>query len=172
MLHWYQTVFGAKVQHRNQMLAFLTYDNEHHRFAIANLSLMNPQSAETEKQGDVGVDHVAYTFASIADLLEHYERLRDLGITPYWCIHHGPTVSMYYADPDLNQMEFQVECFDNTEAANRYIRSDAFAGNPLGVEFDPDELLQRQRDGASEEELLARPEGPMSPLRRATREKR
>jgi catechol-2,3-dioxygenase len=169
MLRWYQTVFEAKVQHQDPALAFLTYDDEHHRFAIANLSVLEPGSTETEKQGSVGVDHVAYTFPTVADLLQHYERLRGAGITPYWCIHHGPTVSMYYADPDLNQMEFQVECFDDVKAANRYVRSNVFAANPIGIEFDPEELLRRYRDGASAEELLARPEGPNSPLRRAVR---
>ena len=42
MLRWYQTVFGAKVQFQNPGLAFLTYDDEHHRFAIANMSVLKP----------------------------------------------------------------------------------------------------------------------------------
>jgi hypothetical protein len=42
MLAWYQTVFEARVQYQNPALAFLTYDDEHHRFAIANLSLLLP----------------------------------------------------------------------------------------------------------------------------------
>ena len=33
MLAWYQTVFGARVQHQNPVMAFMTYDDEHHRFA-------------------------------------------------------------------------------------------------------------------------------------------
>ena len=57
----------------------------------------------------IGVDHVAYTYASLNDLLENYAQLKEKGIRPYWCVHHGITVSMYYADPDGNQMEFQVD---------------------------------------------------------------
>jgi catechol-2,3-dioxygenase len=38
-LHWYETAFGASAQYRNPRLAFLTYDDEHHRFAFANMSL-------------------------------------------------------------------------------------------------------------------------------------
>ena len=30
--------------------------------------------------------------------------LKAKAIHPYWCVHHGITVSMYYADPDGNQM--------------------------------------------------------------------
>ena len=31
MIQWYQTVFGAKIQHENDFLAFMTFDEEHHR---------------------------------------------------------------------------------------------------------------------------------------------
>src|SRR5436189_17680 len=32
MIEWYKTVFGAKVQYENPGFAFLTFDDEHHRF--------------------------------------------------------------------------------------------------------------------------------------------
>ena len=35
MLEWYQTVFEARVQFQNPALAFLTFDDEHHRLALA-----------------------------------------------------------------------------------------------------------------------------------------
>jgi hypothetical protein len=34
------------------------------------------------------------------------------------------------------------------------MKSDAFAKNPIGVEYDPDDLLARHRAGASAKELL------------------
>ena len=49
---------------------------------------------------------------SVDDLIENYAQLKEKGILPYWCIHHGVTMSMYYADPDGNQMELQVDSFD------------------------------------------------------------
>jgi catechol-2,3-dioxygenase len=76
MLEWYQFVFDAKVQYQNPALAFLTYDDEHHRFALANLDVLCPEDKETEKQGLVGVDHVAYTYGSLEDLFENYDQLR------------------------------------------------------------------------------------------------
>ena len=42
MIAWYQNVFEAEVVHQDPALAFLTYDDEHHRFAFANLDLLNP----------------------------------------------------------------------------------------------------------------------------------
>ena len=165
MLHWYGTVFDAAVQYQNEAIAFLTYDDEHHRFAFVNMSLFQPDGTETDRKGMIGVDHVAYTYASLNDLLETYAQLKERGINPYWCIHHGITVSMYYADPDGNQMEFQVDSFGSSEDANAFI--DAYFGaNPIGVEYDPEDWLARLRVGAPESDFLVRHvHEPVSPLR-------
>jgi catechol-2,3-dioxygenase len=166
MVRWYQTVFDAKVQYQNPALAFLTYDGEHHRFAFANLDILRPEVSGKEQRGLIGVDHVAYTYASVRDLLENYAQLKAQGIKPYWCIHHGITVSMYYADPDGNQMEFQVDCFDSNEAANAFMAGPHFAANPIGVEFDPEEWLAKVRGGTPTSQFLARPtDEPISPVR-------
>jgi catechol-2,3-dioxygenase len=139
MLAWYQVVFDAKVQRQNPALAFLTYDDEHHRFAFANLAVLQPDGAEVDKQGLIGVDHVAYTYASLQDLFDNYAQLKAKGIAPYWCVHHGMTVSMYYADPDGNQMEFQVDAFDSSEEANAFMCGPTNAAKPIGVEYDPED---------------------------------
>jgi len=168
MLRWYQTVFGAKVQHRNPALAFLTYDDEHHRFAFANLSVLQPEGTQNDRTGVIGVDHVAYTYATLDDLLRNYAELKAEGITPYWCIHHGITVSMYYADPDGNQMEFQVDSYGSNDEANAFMAGPHFAANPIGVEYDPEEWLARRRAGERLENFLFRTtDEPISPVRRA-----
>jgi catechol 2,3-dioxygenase-like lactoylglutathione lyase family enzyme len=166
MLDWYSTVFDAKVQHRNPALAFLTYDDEHHRFAFVNLAVLQPEGSEMDRTGIIGVDHLAYTYGSLADLFENYVQLKAHGISPYWCIHHGITVSMYYADPDGNQMELQVDCFRNAEDANAFIEGPHFALNPIGVEFDPEEWLRRLGAGEAAADLLPRSAHlPVSPIR-------
>ena len=166
MLRWYETVFDARVQHRNPALAFLTYDDEHHRFAFANLSLLQPDGADSDRQGMIGVDHVAYTYASLHDLFENYAQLKEQGIKPYWCIHHGVTVSMYYADPDGNQMEFQVDSYGSNAEANAFMEGPHFAANPIGVEYDPDEWLASLRAGAPPSDFLLRQTDlPVSPIR-------
>jgi len=167
MLRWYQTVFGAEVRYRAPGLAFLSYDDEHHRFAFADLSTFQPAGTEVERRSAIGVDHVAYTYGSLGDLLTNYARLKESSIVPYWCIHHGITVSLYYADPDGNQMEFQVDCFASRKDANDFMAAH-FDANPLGVEFDPDDWLERLRTGTPESDLLVRPSDlPVSPLRGA-----
>lgn len=156
MIDWYSTVFGATLQHRDAVLAFLTYDAEHHRVALINLGLVRPDAAPEGVRAGPGVDHVAYGFASLHDLLGHYERLKARGIAPYWAIHHGVTVSLYYADPDGNQMEFQVDGFDTVEAANAFMRGPQFETNSIGVEFDPDAMLAALRRGAPPAQFLRR----------------
>jgi len=42
MVAWYRNVFGADVVHQDPALAFLAYDDEHHRFAFANLAVLKP----------------------------------------------------------------------------------------------------------------------------------
>jgi catechol-2,3-dioxygenase len=160
MVDWYQKVFEADVVYQNPALAFLTYDDEHHRFAFINMSAFKPDGITVADRADTGVNHVAYTYANLGDLLDTYERLKQADIKPYWPIHHGVTLSFYYQDPDGNRMEFQVDCL-SVEEANAFMLGDAFAANPIGVEIDPEALLAQYRSGTPMERLLVRPEGPM-----------
>ena len=158
MLAWYMAVFEAEVQHQDPALAFLTYDDEHHRFAFANLDVLSPEGRGQDDRGTIGVNHVAYTYATVGDLLETYARLRDAGISPYWSIHHGITLSNYYRDPDGNRMEFQVD------VDHDFMKTEAFHANPIGIEVDVEALLARHRAGGNPLDLLTMPEGPMSPI--------
>ncbi|MEQ8484864.1 MAG: VOC family protein [Pseudomonadales bacterium] len=168
MLAWYKEMFQASVQHRNPVMAFLTYDDEHHRLAFIDLAAVQPEGTDAEKHGLVGVEHIAYTYPSLEDLFDNYTRLKAKGIVPYWCIHHGLTISMYYADPDGNQLEFQVDCFATAEESNAYIQGPDFGVNPVGVEFDPEDWLSQVKAGASFAEFLVRRvHEPVSPIRGA-----
>jgi catechol-2,3-dioxygenase len=161
MIAWYQKVFEADVVHQNPALAFLTYDDEHHRFAFANLDVFKPAVDGGGGRGEIGVNHVAYTYKNLGDLLDTYARLKESGITPYWPVHHGLTLSFYYKDPDGNRMEFQIDCCSLKEA-NEYMRSEAFAANPVGVDIDPEALLAKYQSGVSLESLMLMPQGPAS----------
>ena len=168
MLAWYKTVFGAEVQYQDPAIAFLTYDDEHHRFAFVNMDLIDPGGGGPDDRGGIGVDHVAYTYSSLSDLFDRYVELNAEGITPYWCIHHGITVSMYYGDPDGNQMEFQVDCFADNDEANAFMHR-SFSINPIGVEYEPEEWLAEIRSGRPVQDLLDRKSDlPVSPVRTAS----
>jgi catechol 2,3-dioxygenase-like lactoylglutathione lyase family enzyme len=166
MLTWYATVFGARIQFQNPALAFLTFDNGHHRFAFADLGVIRPDEHDRDDRGMIGVDHVAWEYESLRDLLENYDELKTKGIAPYWAIHHGMSASLYYADPDGNQMEFAVDAFPTKAEAAAYFHGSQIGENPVGVEYDPDEWLAKLRRGAADSELLAfDSQGAVSPIR-------
>ena len=151
MRDWYLSVLGGEVVHENPHLCFLAYDEEHHRLALLDFE---PLKKKGEK--DVGLNHVAFTFSGLGELLGTYERLKRQGIAPHWCVNHGPTTSLYYHDPDGNGVELQVDNFEDVADCKEFMRSKAFAENPLGVEFDPDEMLRRLRSGVPERAFLDR----------------
>ena len=155
MIAWYRSVLGAEPVFESPFITFLSWDAEHHRIAIVNAPHFR------ERHDDcVGVDHIAVTLPSAVDLLRSYERLRDLGIRPSTPIHHGPTLSMYYLDPDKNEIELQVDAFDTEAELKAWFRSEQFRANPIGVLYDPEALLARWKAGASERELRAPISGP------------
>jgi catechol 2,3-dioxygenase-like lactoylglutathione lyase family enzyme len=160
LIGWYKLVFEAEVVFGNADIAFLTYDEEHHRIAIIRVP-----DLDRRPPGCAGVHHVAYGYDTLAELLGTYERLKAFGIVPFWAVNHGPTTSLYYRDPDGNQMEFQVDNFDTVAESAAYFLTKDFARNPIGVEFDPEQLLLRLRRGEAEALLKKRPEGPVSPIR-------
>lgn len=63
---------------------------------------------------------------------------------------------MYYRDPDGNVIETQVDNCGPDEAT-AYLTSPAFAKNPIGADFDPEELATLVLDRGESEEALKQP---------------
>ncbi|MGI9615818.1 MAG: VOC family protein [Acidimicrobiales bacterium] len=149
LVEWWKTVLVAEVRHQNDYLSFLTYDDEHHRLAIVAM----PELGDDARKS-AGFEHVAFTYHDLDHLLATYERLAAQGIEPVAPINHGMTLSMYYADPDGNQVELQIDTMTPVEA-EAFMTSDVFAANPIGVKFDPADLVERRRAGESVESVVA-----------------
>jgi catechol-2,3-dioxygenase len=158
MREWYQTVLTARIVHDDGRLCFMTYDDEHHRLALVNVPGLHKPAADSW-----GLNHLAYSYNSLRDLLATYVRLRDKGIVPFRPINHGPTVSMYYHDPDGTGIELQVDTFPTKQEAQDWFGREAFKENPIGVLFDPEQLLRDFEAGVPEEKLLTRPSGTAAP---------
>jgi catechol-2,3-dioxygenase len=159
MRDWYREVLQADVVHENDMICFLSYDDEHHRIAFLNpgpLDRRRPATDALRAGEDTGLHHVAFTFANLPDLLAAYERLKARDVRPHWCINHGPTTSMYFRDPDGNGVELQVDNFADLAMCKAYMQGPDFASNPVGVEFDPEDHARRLRAGVPEGDLLDR----------------
>ena len=152
MVDWYRTVLEADVVMGSPAVTFLAYDDEHHRIALINMPGLEAKPANA-----AGMDHCAFTYDSLEDLFATYERLSAAGIKPYWCINHGPTLSMYFQDPDKNQVELQIDVFDDNDAVADWFKNSDFDTNPIGVKFDPEALIARYRNGEDRATLLDRP---------------
>jgi len=144
MVAWYKTVLLAKPMFENERVCFLTYDEEHHRIMIGQSDGATPRDPAA-----AGVVHWAYAFDELEQLVNAYVRLRDEGIVPNTCINHGFTTSLYYLDPDGNEVELAVDNFDDLESMNDWFGTGAFDRNFVGVPFDPDDMVERHREGGS-----------------------
>ena len=155
MLNFYVNFLGGRVVHHNPGLAFMTYDDEHHRIAFINIPDLPPKVRES-----AGLEHIAFTFNSLTELFTAYKQRLEFGVKPVWCTNHGPTTSMYYKDLDGNILETQYDNFgDDNDATNRLMEGPEFAENPIGVDFDPEEMwakLQKEGEDTLAKEVMTR----------------
>lgn len=155
MRKWYETVLEAEIILETDNLAFLTYDEEHHRVAlIAIPGLRDPES------NMAGTDHIAFTYESLGDLIFTYKRLKAEEIVPYWCVNHGPTTSFYYRDPDAGAVELQVDNFASAQETADWLNGGEFDRNPVGILIEPEDLVSKFEAGVPISELTRRPPLP------------
>ena len=151
-VEWYGRALGADVRFANEYATFMSFDDEHHRIVIFD-------DGETEERpaAAAGIQHVAFMCGDPHGLAEEYERLKLAGIKPRACANHHFTSSIYYDDPDGNEVEISCDNLSTKEAANAFMKSEAMAAAMVppsfGGEFDPEELLRLHRAGAPTEEL-------------------
>ncbi len=155
MRDWYLTVLGGRVGFEGAGLCFISYDDEHHRIALAAFPDVLPRGEGMR----VGLHHIAFTYRDLGELLATWRRLKRAGIETFWPINHGVTTSMYYRDPDGNTVELQIDNFATAAEADAYMAAN-FAENPVGVIFDPEALAARYEAGVPLEELRKRPKLP------------
>ena len=153
---FYQKFLGAEVEFENEVACFLRYDDEHHRIGILKFEGLS-ESGRTAP----GLEHVAFTFNNVHDLLKVWQQRKAYRIEPIWCVNHGATTSMYYEDPDGNKLESQVDNFDDEDEQREFLISEKFRSNPVGTDFDPLDLKKRLEAGEPERSLKMRVEiGP------------
>jgi len=151
MIDWYCSVLGAEVLFEADRISFISYDDEHHRVAF-----LDPGPLAERQTDAAGLNHVAFTFGSLDDLIDNYQRLKELGIRPHRCVNHGVTSSMYYHDPDHNQVELLVDNFATAVEGKNYMRQRSINDkHPVGIAYDPEDFVAQVRDGLRIEELAS-----------------
>ncbi len=149
MKRWYKTVLNAQPIFEAPGATFLTYDDEHHRVLIVD----DPKATDRPATA-AGVAHWAYLFTGLTDLFTTYARLREEGITPTYCVNHGFQFSLYYHDPDKNEVELGCDNFKTRQEINDWFAEGHFAKNFYGYDFDPEEVYRWHVDGMSDERIF------------------
>jgi catechol 2,3-dioxygenase len=151
MVAWYEKVAGLTPVHYSEGAAWLTNDEANHRIALVAHPLVKKP---VDKSHSAGMHHTAFEYGNLDQWLDNYSRLKEDGIVPFMCMDHGITMSMYYADPEGNGVEIQVDAFGDWSVSKEWMWSSAeFAAEPLGQFFDPDKLVEARRDGLSMDEI-------------------
>jgi len=153
MVAWYEVVAGLTPVHYSDGAAWLTNDEANHRIAlIAHPAVKKP----VDKPTSAGLHHTAFEYTDFDQWLDNYSRLKDAGIVPFMCLDHGITMSMYYADPEGNGVEIQVDAFGDWGKSKEWMwASREFAENAIGEFFDPDKLVAAREKGLSKDEIHA-----------------
>ena len=120
MVSWYETVCGLTPVHYSDGAAWLSNDEANHRIAlIAHPAIKAP----SDKPHTAGLHHTAFEYADFDQWLDNYKRLKAREIGPYMCLDHGVTMSLYYADPEGNGVEIQVDVFGDWAASREWMRT-------------------------------------------------
>ena len=81
-MKWFYCQFlGGEIIHENESIAFISYDEEHHRIALLSLPSIKGKDYEC-----CGLEHIAFTYDNLKDLCTAYKQRKALGIEPGWCV--------------------------------------------------------------------------------------
>jgi catechol-2,3-dioxygenase len=161
MKQWYLCVLDATIgiETAGESGCFLRIDESHHRigmFKVANADDSDahamPGSADVVSKSRL--NHFSFEYPTLEDLFDTHERVAKESIYPTECMNHGPTMSMYYQDPDHNVIEL---FFDNKYSEEQIVEwyggGDSYVRS--ATPFDPAEKLQELRDGKTVAEVTA-----------------
>ncbi|PSJ57444.1 VOC family protein [Kumtagia ephedrae] len=166
---WYAKVLGMRLVYQSEnpigaaegvlrpRAAWLSNDAANHRIALAELPGLE---FDTERGKHQRLQHVAFAYRTLDELLGTYKRLKRLGIVPVLAVDEGAQIAFYYEDPDRNSVELNASNFgdfgDNWTSMEHMLNSPDFAKRPLGVDVDPDKLVAAREAGATPWELHKR----------------
>jgi catechol 2,3-dioxygenase len=154
MIVYYSVLVGAEVIHQDDVGAWLSNDQANHRIALLAFPGFTD---DPEKETHTGLHHSAFEYEGFDQLNASYLRLKQAGIEPDFCIDHGMTFSYYYADPDGNRVELQVDNFGDWSKSTEWMKtSEEFKDNPIGQFVDPEKVSADHADAVEFEEIHAK----------------
>jgi catechol 2,3-dioxygenase len=103
---WYEDLLGLHTYtHRPGRAVFMSADMEQsHEVALMQLG----PEAPLQPRGQVGLNHMAWRFATLDDLQAVYADIQARGLD-YAVVDHGISLGIYLRDPDGNGVEVYYE---------------------------------------------------------------
>jgi len=158
MLAWYGKVLGMLV---NKSVAapegtpfttvtFITNDECNHRLSFFETPGL---PADTDRDRHARVQHIAFEYPTLDDLLGTYVRLKKLGIPLLWAADQFIQTALYYEDPDGNIIELNVNNFTSDWTVTEQLKN---LPSRLHVNVDPEKLIAARKSGASPWEVHER----------------
>jgi len=160
VVKFYLDLFNAEIVRVTYLgeskTTFLSYDDHDHRVII-----IKRPGWGVKPEKPVGVSHIAFGYASLGELMFLYKRMRELGYDkPPYCVNHGNSTSMYWNDPDGNQVETMADNFTPQECQDykrHYQFTEEFGRMDEGG-YDPDKMLALYESGVPDTVLMDREE--------------
>jgi len=162
MIDWYQKVLGMTIVNRTELpaaaqhrapfsaMAFVSNEEVHHRIALFEVPGLE---IDAQKSRHSRMQHLAFEYENIDDLLGTYARLKNMGIVPVMAADEGAGTAFYYVDPDQNNIELNVNNFANEWTATEYMKNSAGFRR---AQIDPDKMIAARKAGSSPWELRER----------------
>ncbi len=103
---FYRDILGMKItDEREGFGVFFRFQDYHHDIAVFKVN----EDADAPQQNQVGLAHVALVADSFDTVKEMYQRLKDHDVPIVRTVDHGITRSVYFQDPDGNELEIYCE---------------------------------------------------------------
>jgi catechol 2,3-dioxygenase len=88
-----------------KMIFLASNRRDHHELALAEVG----QRASAPNPNDIGLSHFAFRLKNMDDLRAAYRELKEHDVPISFTVNHGMTQSIYFLDPDGNQLEVYVD---------------------------------------------------------------
>ena len=124
-------------------VAFTSNDEINHRISFFEVP---HATIDSERSRHARVQHIAFAYGTLDDLLGTYVRLARLGMAPMWAADQWFQTAIYYEDPDKNIIELNVDNFTNLWAVTEGLKE---LPSQLHVFIDPEKLIAARKAGAS-----------------------
>jgi catechol-2,3-dioxygenase len=158
MLDWYGKVLGMTVNvcvaaipgSPFKTVAFASNDEVNHRLSFFETPDL---AVDNDRDRHARVQHIAFTYDTLDDLLGTYVRLTKLGIPLLWAADQFIQTALYYEDPDGNIIELNVNNFTSDWTVTEQLKH---LPSRLHVNVDPEKMIAARKAGTSPWELHER----------------